>query len=189
MLVSDCLLCPVVQAQQSSVTADRFLSLDIQVSTSYLVARQNGYGLLEEGSFRTSFSAWEPGGCFSNVSRALQNNLAKIYNSRNNIYADNFKLKICTCTQSMALVTRTKFQLEILIRNTILVIYKFRENILESARNVCETPPDRQHVWQAAWTSDIPTCCHIVHHKQPVFRKIFSLILIFLLVVILLGTY
>ena len=34
-----------------------------------------------------------PGGCFTNVSRALQNNLAKIYNARNNIYAENFKLK------------------------------------------------------------------------------------------------
>ena len=36
------------------------------------------------------------GGCFTNVSRALQNNLAKIYNARNNIYAENFKLKLCT---------------------------------------------------------------------------------------------
>ena len=30
---------------------------------------------------------------FTNVSRALQNNFAKIYNARNNIYAENFKLK------------------------------------------------------------------------------------------------
>ena len=83
-----------------------------------------------------------PGGCFTNVLRALQNNLAKIYNARNNTYAENFKLKLCTCAQSMALGTRTKFQLEILIiRSTILVIYKFRENILESSRNVSETPP------------------------------------------------
>ena len=82
-----------------------------------------------------------PGSCFTNVSRALQNNLAKIYKARNNIYAENFKLKLGTCVQSMALGTRTKFQLEILIRSMILVIYKFLENILESSRNVSETPP------------------------------------------------
>ena len=35
----------------------------------------------------------------------------------------------------------TKFQLEILIRNTISAIHKFRENILESSRNVSETTP------------------------------------------------
>ena len=28
-----------------------------------------------------------PGGCFTNVSQALQNNIAKIYNAINNIYA------------------------------------------------------------------------------------------------------
>ena len=42
----------------------------------------------------------KPGGCFTNVSRALQNNLAKIYNARNHIYGENFKLKLCTCAQS-----------------------------------------------------------------------------------------
>ena len=53
----------------------------------------------------------------------------------------NFKLKLCTCAQSMALGSRTKFQLEILTRRTILVLYKFRENILESSRNVSKTSP------------------------------------------------
>ena len=57
------------------------------------------------------------------------------------IYADNFKLKLCMCAQNMASGTRTKFQFEILIKSTILVIYKIRENILESSRNVSETPP------------------------------------------------
>ena len=33
------------------------------------------------------------------VSRALQNNLAKIHNARNHIYGENFKLKFCTCAQ------------------------------------------------------------------------------------------
>ena len=48
---------------------------------------------------------------------------------------------MCMCTQSMALGTRKKFQLEILIRSTISAIHKFQENILESSRNVSETPP------------------------------------------------
>ena len=75
------------------------------------------------------------GGCFTNISRALQNNLVKIHNTRNHIYGDNFKLKLCTCAQSMALGTRAKFQLEILITSTISATHKFRENILESSRN------------------------------------------------------
>ena len=86
-----------------------------------------------------------PGGCFTNVSRALQNNLAKIHNARNHIYGKNFKLKLCMCAQSMALGTHTKFQLEILIRSTISAIHKFRENILESSRNVSETTLRRWH--------------------------------------------
>ena len=82
------------------------------------------------------WGVWE---CFTNVLWSLQNKLPKIYNVRNNIYAANFKLKLCTCAQSIALDTRTKSQLEIVIR-TILVIYKFRQNILESSRNVSERP-------------------------------------------------
>ena len=81
------------------------------------------------------------GGCFTNVSRALQRNLAKIHNANNTIYGENFKLKLCMCAQSMALGTHTKFQLEFLIRSTIFAIHKFRENIFESSRNVSETTP------------------------------------------------
>ena len=80
-------------------------------------------------------------GCFTNVSRYFQNNLTKKHNTRNHIYGENFKLKLCTCAQSMALGTRTKFQLDIIITSTISEIHKFRENILESSRNVSETPP------------------------------------------------
>ena len=43
------------------------------------------------------------------------------------------------CAQSMALGTRTKFQLEILTINVISGIVYFREIILESSRNVSET--------------------------------------------------
>ena len=80
------------------------------------------------------------GGCFTNVSRALQDNLAKIHVT-NHVYGENFKLKMCMCAQSMALGTRTKFQLEILVRSMISAIHKIRENILESSRNVSETTP------------------------------------------------
>ena len=59
-----------------------------------------------------------PGCCFTNILRALQKNLAKIYNARNNIYAENFKLKLCTYAQSKALGPFTKFQPEIFIRST-----------------------------------------------------------------------
>ena len=78
----------------------------------------------------------ESGGCFTNVSQVLPNNVAKIYNARNHIYGENFKLKLCTCVQSMALGTRTEFQLEILIRNMISAKLKFFMNILESSWNL-----------------------------------------------------
>ena len=55
-----------------------------------------------------------PGGCFTNVSPALQNNLAKIYNAKNHIYGENFKLKVFTYAQSHALGT---FELELFIRS------------------------------------------------------------------------
>ena len=77
-----------------------------------------------------------PGGCFTNVSRALLNNVAKVHSAKNHIHSQNFKLKLCKCAQSIALGTRTHFQLEIIIRSTISAIHKFRENSLESSRNV-----------------------------------------------------
>ena len=92
------------------------------------------------------------GGCFTNVSRALQNNLAKIYNASNHICGENFKLKLCTCAQSMALGTQTKFQLEMLIGSAISATHKFRENILKSLRNVSETTP--------RWRQIMSTCIH-----------------------------
>ena len=82
-----------------------------------------------------------PGDCFTNVSRALQNNLAKIYNASNHIYSEKFKLELCTCTQSHALGTQTKCQLEMLIGNAIFATHTFRENVLESSRNVSEKKP------------------------------------------------
>ena len=46
------------------------------------------------------------------------------------------------CPQySMVLGTRTKHQLEFLIRSMMIAIHKFRENILESSQNIKKTPP------------------------------------------------
>ena len=45
------------------------------------------------------------------------------------------------CAQSMALGTRTKLHIEILIRNVISAILKFWENVLESLWNISEIPP------------------------------------------------
>ena len=56
-----------------------------------------------------------------------------------------FQVEICTCAQSMALGTRTKFQLEIITINMILGIVYFREIILQSSRNVSETTPELMH--------------------------------------------
>ena len=50
-------------------------------------------------------------------------------------------LKLCTCAQSNALGTRTKFQLEILTINVISGIVYFCEISLESLLNVSETTP------------------------------------------------
>ena len=80
-----------------------------------------------------SFVDQGPGACFTNILRALQNNLVKIYSDRNHNYDENFKLKLCTCAQSMVLGTHTKFHIEIYIKSTIFAIQKFRENILESS--------------------------------------------------------
>ena len=46
-----------------------------------------------------SSMAW---GRFTNVSRALQKNLAKMYNARNHIYSENFKLNILESSQNVS---------------------------------------------------------------------------------------
>ena len=52
--------------------------------------------------------------CFTKFSRALQNILSKFVYCRNRTFYANFKPKLCTCAQSHALGTFTKFQLAIL---------------------------------------------------------------------------
>ena len=82
-----------------------------------------------------------PGGCFTNVSRALQNILSKFVYCRKRTSFKNFKLKSCMWAQSHTLGTHTKFQLEILTINVFSGIVYFREIILESSQNVSETTP------------------------------------------------
>ena len=55
---------------------------------------------------------------------------------------ENLKLKLCTCSQSHALRTRTKFPLEILTINVIPGIVYFHEIILESLWNISKTTPN-----------------------------------------------
>ena len=78
---------------------------------------------------------------FTNISRTFQNIISKFVCCRNRTSCDHFKLKLCLCAQSHALVTRTKFQLEILTINVITGIVYFCEIILKSSRNVSETTP------------------------------------------------
>ena len=84
---------------------------------------------------------WCPGGCFTKVSRALQDILSKFLYYRNRTFDENFKLKLCTWAQSYALGTHTKFQLKIFTINVITGIVYFHEIILESSRNDSETTP------------------------------------------------
>ena len=62
-------------------------------------------------------NAW---GCFTNVSRALQNIPSKFVSCRNHTFEKNSKLTICTWAQSHALSsTHTQFQFDILTVNVI----------------------------------------------------------------------
>ena len=49
------------------------------------------------------FRCRHAGGCFTEVSRDFRNNLEQICNASKHIYDGNFKLKLCTCAQSMGL--------------------------------------------------------------------------------------
>ena len=83
--------------------------------------------------------AWlfeEPGGCFTNFSRALQNNLAKIYNASNHIYGENFKLKFCKCFGHINKVSAWNAHRKCDFCNTQISREYFGES-----RNVSETTP------------------------------------------------
>ena len=68
------------------------------------------------------FGTWQTSGQAVGVISLTFHELSKLISQK---FDENFKLKLCMCTQSMALCTRTKFQLEILIRNKSSLIHKF----------------------------------------------------------------
>ena len=82
---------------------------------------------------------WEPGGCFTNVLRALKNTLLKFVHCRNHTSYENFNLKLCACAQGHALGTHT-FQLEILTRNVISSIVYFNDYFAELAKFYWNSP-------------------------------------------------
>ena len=113
-------------------------------------------------------TAGSPGGCFTNLSRALQSILSKfVYCGNSTCYA-NFKLKLCTCAQSYVLGTRTKFVLEILTIIVIFGIVYFRDISLESLRNVSETTPRMVK----EWTVVIPQSHHTPRPRMGCFRAV-----------------
>ena len=71
--------------------------------------------------FKMAFDTdiYNRGGCFLNISRALPNNLAKIYNVRNSIYDEYSSWKFVR----------------------VPTIHKFRENIFVSSRKNGDPPP------------------------------------------------
>ena len=153
--------------------ASQITSLTIVYSTVYSDADQRKHRSSASLAFvrgihrgPVNFPHKWPGGCFTNVSRALQRNLAKIHNAINPIYGENFTLKLCTCAQSIALGTHTKFQLEILIRSTIFAIHKFREKILESSRNVSETTPSNAENVSIWWRHYIDIILRFRNRQQ-----------------------
>ena len=84
---------------------------------------------------------WWPGECFTNVSLALQNILSKFVYFKYLTSDESFKLKLCTCAQSMGWGRHTTFKLEILTRSAVSGIVYFRKIILESSRNVMKQSP------------------------------------------------
>ena len=84
-----------------------------------------------------------PGGCLTNILWALQNILSKFVYCRYRTSYKNFKQKLCTCAQSMALGTRTKFQLEILTIIVISGIVYFWEIIIQwkAHKTLVQQPP------------------------------------------------
>ena len=85
-----------------------------------------------------------PGVCFTNVLRAPPKIMSrKIYNARNHIYDENFKLKLCTCAQSMG--TCANFQLEILIKKVrVLRDINFKRIFWMARKMLVKQPPEKQ---------------------------------------------
>ena len=95
----------------------------------------------------TPVTLWSEG-CFTNILGALQNNFARIL-------PEIIMWKISSWNFVRALGTRTKFQLEFLIKSMISAIHKFWENILESLWNISETPPSTDVTQDFSYDSDM----------------------------------
>ena len=100
-----------------------------------------------------------PVGCFTNVSWALQNNLA-------NIQCQKSHLRWEFQAETFYMCTHIKFQLEN-FTGEISAIQKFQENILESSQNITETTPRPPRAWNPVrtlpgqgrhWNFDPPQC-------------------------------
>ena len=81
------------------------------------------------------------GGCFTNVSQALQDILSKFVYCRNHTSYENFKLKFCMCAQSMALDTHTKFQLHIPPYMWFLTLHIFARLFSRARKTLVKQPP------------------------------------------------
>ena len=76
------------------------------------------------------------------VSQATQNILSKFVYCRNGTSYGNFKLKLCVWAQSMALGSRTKFQLEILtILSKCVFRYCFTRLFWRARETLVKQPP------------------------------------------------
>ena len=78
---------------------------------------------------------------FTNVLRALQNNLAKIYNARNHIYGENFKLKFVHANKASLWAPIQSFSVKFSWGVWFLQYTNFEVIFLKNSRNVSETPP------------------------------------------------
>ena len=137
---------PVNSPHKWPVTRKMFPFDDFIMKQNILLAKAAGlwmemWYLICGVSFASMCVTGIPGGCFTNVSRALQNIISKFVCCRNRTSCEHFKLKFCSCAQSHALGTRTKFQLELLTINVVTGFVYFREIILKSSRNVSESNP------------------------------------------------
>ena len=95
--------------------------------------------------------------------------LLKFVNCRNCTTYKNSKPKLIMCTQSHALGTHTKFQLEILTINVISGIVYFCEIFLESLWKISETNPRR--VKYIFWFANI----HVYNARNMGLHNFFTL--------------
>ena len=130
----------LAQGQSNDCPSASEVTLNIMDKCMTQINQEHGRTIfIFYGQYCTSMwqiaSVGVPGGA------SLFRKLSKIVYCRNRTFYENVKLKLCTCAQSMALGTHTKFQFEILTMNVISGIVYFCKIILEGLWNVGKTPP------------------------------------------------